>query len=203
MAMTIENGSPKQLCYYDDVEKIEGMDCWWSEEFGWLGVNCYPLYELDVCHKGDSGTPVGIMRGYADVNAGPVFNLCRGRGTKALPQRVMDGDVLGQLAGVGWAGAAFKGNAKIRFVVDGTAEDGQFPPTKTVFFTGQSGSGGIDRMEVRADGTVQVFGMFRCGTLGVGNAAAGSTLGAVVKKIEVFDASGASLGYVPVYDTIS
>lgn len=39
--------------------------------------------------------------------------------------------------------------------------------------------------------------------LGVGNSAAATTLGSVVKKMEVFDASGASLGFVPVYNTIT
>jgi hypothetical protein len=39
--------------------------------------------------------------------------------------------------------------------------------------------------------------------LGVGNSAAGSTPGTVVKKIQVFDASGNSLGYVAVYDAIT
>lgn len=39
--------------------------------------------------------------------------------------------------------------------------------------------------------------------LGVGNSAAATTLGTVVKKIEVFDASGVSLGFLPVYDAIT
>lgn len=39
--------------------------------------------------------------------------------------------------------------------------------------------------------------------LGVGNSAAATTLGTVTKKCEVFDASGASLGFVPVYDAIT
>lgn len=39
--------------------------------------------------------------------------------------------------------------------------------------------------------------------LGVGNSAAGSTLGTVTKKMEVFDASGVSLGFVPIYDAIT
>jgi hypothetical protein len=39
--------------------------------------------------------------------------------------------------------------------------------------------------------------------LGVGNSAAATTLGTVTKKIEVFDAAGVSLGFVPVYDSIS
>jgi len=41
------------------------------------------------------------------------------------------------------------------------------------------------------------------GTLGVGNSAAGSTLGNVVKKIEVFDDAGNSLGFLAVYDSIT
>lgn len=39
--------------------------------------------------------------------------------------------------------------------------------------------------------------------IGVGNSAAATTLGTVTRKIEVFDASGASIGFVPVYDAIT
>lgn len=39
--------------------------------------------------------------------------------------------------------------------------------------------------------------------LGVGNSASASTPGTVVNKIEVFDASGASLGFIAVYDSIT
>jgi len=38
--------------------------------------------------------------------------------------------------------------------------------------------------------------------LGVANSADGSTLGTVVKKVEIFSATGTSLGFIPVYDTI-
>lgn len=41
------------------------------------------------------------------------------------------------------------------------------------------------------------------GHLGVGNSAAATTLGTVVKKVQIYDAAGASLGYVPVYDAIT
>jgi hypothetical protein len=41
------------------------------------------------------------------------------------------------------------------------------------------------------------------GALGVGNSAAATTLGTVVKKMEVFNATGTSLGFVPIYDTIT
>jgi hypothetical protein len=40
------------------------------------------------------------------------------------------------------------------------------------------------------------------GGLGVGNSAPASLPATVVKKIEVFDATGASLGYLAVYDAI-
>lgn len=39
--------------------------------------------------------------------------------------------------------------------------------------------------------------------LGVGNSVAATTPGAVVRKMEVFDASGASLGFVPIYSSIA
>jgi hypothetical protein len=39
--------------------------------------------------------------------------------------------------------------------------------------------------------------------LGVGNSAAATTLGSVTDRIEVFDAAGASLGFIPVYDSIT
>ena len=41
------------------------------------------------------------------------------------------------------------------------------------------------------------------GGIGVGNSAAASALGTVTKKMEVFDAAGASLGFVPIYDAIT
>jgi hypothetical protein len=41
------------------------------------------------------------------------------------------------------------------------------------------------------------------GGIGVGNAASASTPGTVTNKIEVFDASGASLGFVAVYNAIT
>lgn len=45
-------------------------------------------------------------------------------------------------------------------------------------------------------------GQFK-GGIGVGNSAVGNTLGNVVKKMEVFDEAGNSLGFVPVYDAIT
>lgn len=39
--------------------------------------------------------------------------------------------------------------------------------------------------------------------IGVGNSASGSSLGTVVRKMEVFDATGSSLGFVPIYNSIT
>jgi len=57
--------------------------------------------------------------------------------------------------------------------------------------------------QVGASDINQFDGPVRVGSLGVGNSAAGSTPGTCVKKIQVFDAAGNSLGYVPVYDAIT
>jgi len=47
-------------------------------------------------------------------------------------------------------------------------------------------------------------GQVRAASLGVGNSAtATGSVGSLAKKIEVFDASGASLGFIPVYASIS
>ncbi len=53
-------------------------------------------------------------------------------------------------------------------------------------------------------GTVAITGkVLSTAGLGVGNSVAGTTLGTVTKSIEVFDAAGASLGFVAVYDAIT
>ena len=46
-------------------------------------------------------------------------------------------------------------------------------------------------------------GIVNVGKLAVGNSAAATTPGTVTKKMEVFDAAGASLGFVPVYNAIT
>lgn len=50
---------------------------------------------------------------------------------------------------------------------------------------------------------IHTAAQMRAASLGVGNSAAASTPGSVVKKMQVFDASGASLGYVAIYDAIT
>lgn len=55
-----------------------------------------------------------------------------------------------------------------------------------------------------AVGTVVIDTLSRLGSLGVANAqAAAVAVGTLTKKIEVFDQNGSSLGFVPVYDSIT
>ena len=69
--------------------------------------------------------------------------------------------------------------------------------------------GGADQVVLGPDASNQAIvkraahGITDVGKLAVGNAAAATTPGSVVKKIEVFDAAGASLGFVPVYSSIT
>lgn len=59
------------------------------------------------------------------------------------------------------------------------------------------------RWRVTGDVSVPNGRLLAVGGLGVGNSASATTPGSVVKKIEVFDASGTSLGFVPVYSSIT
>ncbi len=76
---------------------------------------------------------------------------------------------------------------------------------------GGSGKGGL-QFGTGTDATLyrQGSGVLRSngkltadGGIGVGNSANGTTLGTITKKMEVFDASGTSLGFVPIYDAIT
>jgi hypothetical protein len=61
----------------------------------------------------------------------------------------------------------------------------------------------IQRLAANVGGTAVGDKWVANAGLGVGNSAAATTPGTVTKKMEVFDASGASLGFVPIYDAIT
>lgn len=68
-----------------------------------------------------------------------------------------------------------------------------------------SGANYQDIMKLQ-DGAVRLYAgikMLAPGGVGVGNSAAATTLGTVTKKMEVFDGSGVSLGFVAIYDAIT
>lgn len=55
--------------------------------------------------------------------------------------------------------------------------------------------------KVRIDDSLGQFSIF--GKLGTDQSASGSTLGTVTKKLEIFDNTGASLGFIPIYNSIT
>ena len=57
---------------------------------------------------------------------------------------------------------------------------------------------GAQALRLSADGKVKAPG-----GIGVGNSAAASTLGTVVRKMEVFNIEGVSIGFVPIYDAVT
>ena len=81
-----------------------------------------------------------------------------------------------------------------------TGSDPSGTETITLFL----GSSGQFATIFGADGSTVLPGKaLAAGGIGVGNSAAATTPGTVTKKIEVFDASGISLGFIAVYDAIT
>jgi hypothetical protein len=60
------------------------------------------------------------------------------------------------------------------------------------------GSTEVKAGDLKLDNNLRVTG-----NMGVGNSAAATSLGSVTKKMEIFDAAGVSLGFVPIYDAIT
>lgn len=63
---------------------------------------------------------------------------------------------------------------------------------------GSAALGSDDIVRITNGGSMRIAGGF-----GVGNSAAATLPGTVVAKVEIFDFSGVSLGFIPVYDTIT
>jgi hypothetical protein len=78
----------------------------------------------------------------------------------------------------------------------GTAAQGIFldAPATTTGKLLNLRNGGVQQLVVTPQGM-----LLARGGIGVGNSTAASTLGPLVRAVEVFDAAGRSLGYVPVY----
>jgi hypothetical protein len=66
--------------------------------------------------------------------------------------------------------------------------------------------GGNTTLSLNIDGTTRFSvspSLMVFPALGTGSTAAGSTLGTVVKKLQIYDASGNSLGFIPIYNAIT
>lgn len=61
----------------------------------------------------------------------------------------------------------------------------------------------LSRLAANVLGTASGDKLVANGGLGVGNSAVASAVGTLSKKMEVFDAAGASIGFVPIYTTIT
>jgi|GEM_PF-3729742 len=95
------------------------------------------------------------------------------------------------------------GAAAIKVYLSGDSYD-RFQITGGGKFLWSSGSAAFDcELYRRAANILHTPDRLEVNTLGVENSAAGSTLGNVVKKIEVFDGAGNSLGFLAVYDSIT
>lgn len=90
--------------------------------------------------------------------------------------------------------------------------------TSALFVASYDESSGESYIEIREDGSIHAgngadpvdavlkrvgVGIWSVTKLGVGNSAAGSTPGTCVKKVQVYDDAGVSLGYVAVFDAIT
>lgn len=116
---------------------------------------------------------------------------------RCAAQRIGFGGTTDSFPGMRWA---------TEFVVDFVrAAAGAFIGVNAAYFQ----FGNLSKLQNVSNGVVKVtddsdgLGSIRVQTLQVGNSAAGSTPGTVTKKIEVFDAAGASLGFIAVYDAIT
>lgn len=87
------------------------------------------------------------------------FVALRGRGTRAAPQPVLSGDVLGVFTGAGYGNTtvnAFSGSGNMKIVADANWT-GASHPGAIVFTTVPSGStNSIDRMRIGANGNVTI-----------------------------------------------
>ncbi|MET8511962.1 hypothetical protein [Streptomyces sp. NPDC005077] len=141
-----------------------------------IGNVTAPAAKLDVSEAGSRHTVEAIQTTTSSVTFAAYAGI-----VGLATNRLFDGRVSGDSSG--------------RIVITG---DGKFE-------LGDGGAGGRDVTLYRSaanvlktdDKFIAVLG------LGVGNSASATALGTLSKKMEVFDASGASLGFVPIYTTIT
>jgi hypothetical protein len=88
---------------------------------------------------------------------------------------------------------AIEANPRLAVGVDG----------KLTFGRGGANALSTNLYESAADTLKTDDKLLAVGGIGVGNSVAATTPGSVTRKMEVFDASGASLGFVPIYAAIT
>lgn len=101
-------------------------------------------------------------------------------------------------------GVSFEDTAQSNFA---SGDDAASNRVLTAFYNDASATKNNVTWKIEDGVTVPVWSFanndVRVNKLGVNNSAAATVLGSVVKKMQVFDASGVSLGYLPIYDAIT
>lgn len=168
--------------------------------------------ELD----GDNGTAVGAsITGNVVTNCHGHINLVKARDVVVVGNRIENPnsgrDVSCIAVNVGTTKAVVVGNiaqqshpTKPAVFVDAASTDVTVAWNNVSAAVPYQTPSDTVRMYRSGPGQIKTDGkLLAAGGLGVGNSAPASRPGAVVRKIEVFSATGASLGWLPVYSSIT
>lgn len=170
---------------------------------GFSVIRFSPSQALITLTPAVSGGSIYRSDGYAGV---PAFVGRRASGTQAAPTAVASGNRLLALQGVGYTGSGYESSppAAVELVATETHSPTAWGARARVLTTPNGTTAPAEALGVEANGDVTTPGKMRTtGGLGVGNSTAASALGALSDVCEVFDAAGASLGYVPIYATFT
>jgi hypothetical protein len=146
---------------------------------------------------------------FSAYNLGAPDSL-RGGGSTGWAQGINQGE-LNDIAHYVFEASPFQYSQHFIFKRNGTFKMGDLnfgPAAESHIVWGTDGGGDIGQPGQRPNNisaklNITAGDKLTCYSLGVGNSASASTPGSVVKKIEVFDQSGTSLGFIAVYNSIS
>lgn len=158
----------------------------------WIGGGTISTYDVDV--KGTSGV---LLLGYGSSSwkINFVHTSARNR-TIIIPER-FDRTPANENEGA-WFGRTQIYNKESFNILSLASGD------KIEWRNSPNASGIGDTVLYRKNtNEIKTDGKFIAGSLGVGNATNASNPGSIVKRIEIFDANGNSLGFVPVYASIT
>lgn len=150
-------------------------------------------------------TGAGLL-GSDGFQGAPTFLGRRAQGTTSAPSATLSGNRLVTVQGLGYTSAGYESSPPGAFELVATENH---TPTAwgtraSVKTTPNGTTTAAEGLGVEENGDVTTPGKIRATDgLGVGNSTAASALGTLIDVFEVFDETGSSLGYVPVYDSFS
>jgi hypothetical protein len=150
---------------------------------------------------GASGLNIAV-RDFGDITTtsnGTVWTIDAGVVTLAKMANLATDRIIGrQTAGTG-VPEAITCTAAGRNLID----DADASAQRTTLGLGTIATQAANSVAITGGSITGVSPLRTTGGLGVGNSAAATTLGTVVAQMEIFDASGNSLGFIPIYDAIT